>query len=299
MVKMEFPSKDSSIAVLVNIDSCIGCRACQVACQTWNGRAPPQTSFSPTFTNPQGLMANAWKVVMFHEITREKVISFEGAAIRITDAVEMVPIPYNCLHCAAAPCARACPVGAIKVSPEGAVVIEASECIGCGYCADACPYDVPKRGSDGKYYKCTFCVDRIQNGKAPACVEVCPANVFTFTSMENAVKMAREMEASGKKVYGLDVDSYVGGRVRWIFALSSDKASKVFPKQFPEKAVVQTESLREALKSISIPGLGIISAAVFALGVVAWRMDRIRRIRGSKKSGKGSGGNGKGGGGGR
>jgi hypothetical protein len=48
-----------------------------------------------------------------------------------------------------------------------------------------------------------------------------------------------------------------------------------------------------------MPGLGIISAAVFALGVVAWRMDRIRRIKGSKKSGKGSGGNGKGGGGGR
>lgn len=283
MVNMEFPSKDSGIAVLVNIDNCIGCRACQVACQQWNGRAPPQTSFSPTFTNPPKLMANAWKVVMFHEITREKIISFEGATVRISDAVEMVPVPYNCLHCATAPCARACPVGAIKVSPEGAVVIEASECIGCGYCADACPYDVPKRGSDGKYYKCTFCVDRIQSGKAPACVEVCPANVFTFTSMDNAVKLASQMKSEGKSVYGLDVDSYVGGRVRWIFALSSDKASQVFKKQFPEKAVVSTESVREFLKSISIPGVGLISAAVFALGIAAWRRDRIKRVKGSKK----------------
>jgi len=283
MVKMEFPSRDSGIAVLVNVDNCIGCRACQVACQTWNGRSPPQTSFSPTFTNPPSLRADAWKVVVFHEITREKVLSFEGSTVKISNAVDVVPIPYNCLHCATAPCARACPVGAIKVSPEGAVVIEASECIGCGYCADACPYDVPKRGSDGKYYKCTFCVDRIQNGKAPACVEVCPANVFTFTSMEKAVKLANDMRASGKAVYGLDVDNYVGGRVRWIFALSGDKASTAFAKQFPEKAVVRTESIREALKSISIPGVGVIAAAVFALGVVAWRRERIRRIRDNGK----------------
>ncbi|HWQ17516.1 MAG TPA: 4Fe-4S dicluster domain-containing protein [Sulfolobales archaeon] len=295
MVKMDFPSKDSGIAVLVNVDNCIGCRACQIACQEWNGRTPPKTSFSPTFTNPPTLMANAWKVVVFHEITREKILSFEGSTVKISDAVEMVPIPYNCLHCATAPCARACPVGAIKVSPEGAVVIEASECIGCGYCADACPYDVPKRGSDGKYYKCTFCVDRVQSGKAPACVEVCPANVFTFTSMDNAVRLANDMKAKGKEVYGLDVDSYVGGRVRWIFTLSSDKASQAFKKQFPERAVVSTESLRESLKSISIPGVGIITAAVFALGVAAWRRERMKKIGGSrktkeKKQGKGSGG---------
>lgn len=284
MVRMSFPDKGSGIAVFVNIDNCIGCRACQVACQQWNGRAPPQTSFSPTFTNPQSLRADAWKVVYFYEAPAKRTISFEGGTFSI-DTTEMIPIPYNCLHCATAPCARACPVGAIKVSPEGAVVIEASECIGCGYCADACPYDVPKRGSDGKYYKCTFCVDRVQAGKVPACVEVCPANVFTFAPMEKVAAMASEARAGGKVVYGLDVDSYVGNRVRWIFAGSQEKASKAFSQHFPKTATVETESIREVLSSISVPGAGLISAAVVALGAVAWRRDRISRIRreGKKK----------------
>lgn len=279
MVRLTFPNRDSGVAVIVNLDNCIGCRACQVACQEWNGRTPPKTSFSPTFTNPPTLMADAWKVVMFHEVTREKVLSFAGGTVKIADAVDLVPVPYNCLHCAAAPCARACPVGAIKVSPEGAVVIEAKECIGCGYCASACPYDVPKRGSDGKYYKCTFCVDRIQNGLAPACVEVCPANVFTFTTMENALKLAGQMKAQGKAVYGVDVDGYVGGRTRWIFALSGERASQVFARQFPAKATVPTESIREFLRSIAVPLAGLAAAVLAGLGLAAWRRERTKKKR--------------------
>mgnify|MGYP001770635376 CR=1 FL=1 len=279
MVKLKFPSRDEGVAVVVDLDKCIGCRACQVACQEWNGRRALRTEFSPTFTNPRDLDANAWKVVFFNEFPVSKTLSLEGAQLSLS-TVEVIPVPYNCLHCAKAPCARACPVGAIKVSPEGAVVIEASECIGCGYCLDACPYNVPRRGQDGKYYKCTFCVDRIQAGLEPACVDVCPTNVFTFTSMAEAVRIARSAEAQGRRVYGLSLDGYVGGRVRWIFVASKDKADRVFPVMFPERAT-NLNSARELLEGIAIPGLSLVTLFALIVLAVSW----LRARRGSRTGG--------------
>ncbi|MEM0365510.1 MAG: 4Fe-4S dicluster domain-containing protein [Acidilobaceae archaeon] len=276
MVKMKFPDMNEGVAVVVDLDKCIGCRACQIACQEWNGRTPIKTQFSPTFTNPQRLEANAWKVVFFKELQATKRIALQEAQATL-ETVEVVPVPYNCLHCVEAPCAKACPVGAIKASPEGAIVIEASECIGCGYCLAACPYDVPRRGSDGKYYKCTFCVDRIQAKLEPACVSVCPTEVFTFTSMSEAVKIAEKVKEDGRKVYGLSLDSYVGGRVRWIFVASKDKADRVFPAMFPE-IPRNSNIIREYLNNIGLPGLGLLSLIALAILVLSW----IRAKRASK-----------------
>lgn len=280
MVKLRFPSKDEGVAVLVNLDECIGCRACQIACQEWNGRKALRTSFSPTFTNPRDLHAEAWKVVFFNEFPVTKTLKVAEVETSIS-SVDVIPVPYNCLHCTEAPCGRACPVGAIKVSDEGAVVIEPGECIGCGFCQDACPYNVPRRGPDGMFYKCSFCVDRIQAGLEPACVEVCPTNVFKFTSMAEAVNIAKNMEAQGKKVYGLNVDSYTGGRLRWIFTASQEKAGRVFPAMFPESAKTPN-SFRETVESLAIPAAGIISAII--LGLLSFTWLRFKR-KGTAESG--------------
>ncbi len=266
MVGLKFPGKREGVAVLVNLDKCIGCRACQIACKEWNGREPVKTSFSPTFTNPPGLLADTWKVVFFKEFKKKYPTGFEDPYI--------MPIPYNCLHCVEAPCATTCPVGAIKVSPEGAVVIEASECIGCGYCENACPYDVPSRDeATGKYYKCTFCVDRVQAGLEPACVSVCPTNVFEFGDAGEIMDRADRLKSEGKVVYGLDVDQYVGGSVRWIFAASKDKEDAI-KSMFPEKAVVTTNYARGIVNNIIKYGgvLGIVLVGI--LGVIGWRKNR-------------------------
>ncbi|MCS7107467.1 MAG: 4Fe-4S dicluster domain-containing protein [Acidilobaceae archaeon] len=267
-MKVPKPGAREGVAVIVNLDNCIGCRACQIACQEWNGRKAVKTQFSPTFTNPQDLTADSWKVVFFKEFSVTKLLRLAEGDIELKDTVEVVPVPYNCMHCADSPCARACPVGAIKVSPEGAVVIESSECVGCGYCLAACPYDVPRKGSDGKYYKCSFCVDRIQVGREPACVEVCPTNVFTFTSMSEAEKLLAS-EFKDKKVYGLNLDGYVGGRTRWIFVASKDAADKVFPAMFPEKAENVNE-VRDLANEFALPGLGVLALGMLGLLGLAW-----------------------------
>lgn len=273
MVSIKFPKPDEGYAVLVELDKCIGCRACQVACKDWNGRKAEKTTFTGALTSPQNLTANDWKVVFFYEgVTRKSLLTPAGEVA--FSQVDVAPLPYNCLHCAAAPCARACPVGAIKVTGEGAVVINAPECIGCGYCLSACPYDVPRKGEDGKYYKCTFCVDRIQNGQAPACVEVCPTGVFTFGNAGEIAKLAQQRRDAGWKVYGLEADSYVGGRVRWIF-VSSPRKSFAIDKHFADKKPDAAQQLREPIKSLTLVGAGLLALGLAAAGLAAWRKSRI------------------------
>jgi formate dehydrogenase iron-sulfur subunit len=269
MAKIRFSGGDEGIAVIVDLDKCIGCRACQIACQEWNGRKPLKTSFSPTFTNPPDLHSDAWKIVFFYEFPVTRTLRFPETEVSV-NTVDVISVPFNCLHCTNPPCARTCPAEAIKVSPEGAVVQDWSRCIGCGRCLQVCPYNVPRRGSDGKYYKCTFCIDRIQNGLKPACVETCPVGVFTFTTMSEAVEIASKLEAEGKKVYGLNLDSYVGGKVRWVYVTSKDKAEKVYPLRFPE-----IPTISEVLKDITIPGLSV--TAILALALIALSWWRARR----------------------
>lgn len=278
MVSIRFPGRNEGVAVLVRLDRCIGCRACQTACKEWNGLEYSPTEFSPTFTNPQDLQANAWKVVFFSEITREYPTGFADPFIQ--------PVPFNCVHCAEAPCARACPVGAIKVTGEGAVVIEGSECIGCGYCLNACPYDVPRRREDGTYTKCTFCVDRIQNGLEPACVAVCPTDVFEFGPASQVIASAEQERAAGKVVYGLDVDRYVGGSIRWIYSVSQDRAAALNIR-LPERSSVLPNFLREVLNPVIKYGALVGALALAALGMI--HEFKYRRERAKKLQEKGGG----------
>ncbi|ACB39986.1 4Fe-4S dicluster domain-containing protein [Pyrobaculum neutrophilum] len=275
MVSIKFPRPEEGYAVLVDLDKCIGCRACQVACKEWNGLSAERTQFQGVLTSPQSLTSKDWKVVFYYEgATRKRLLTPSGEVA--FSQVEVAPLPYNCMHCVEAPCARACPVGAIKVSPEGAVVIEKDECIGCGYCQMACPYDVPKRGDDGKFYKCTFCVDRIQNGREPACVEVCPTRVFTFGPAKDVIERARQEEAKGRKVYGLNVDRYVGGSVRWIY-VTSERRGFALDSHFADKGKpVAVEEAREVLKPLVTVGGAALAGALAVLGLAAWRRERVQ-----------------------
>ena len=230
MVAQKDPSLTEGYAVLVNIDKCIGCRTCQIACKDWNGRQVVETSFSPTFTNPPDLTSEDWKVVFYYEGTTKKALVTPAGEI-VFEEVDTASLPFQCMHCVEPACAAECPVGAIETTPEGAVVINSDECIGCGTCETTCPFGVPKLSTvDEKSHKCTFCVDRIRNGKMPVCVEVCPTGVFTFGKAKDIVEQAKSMAAQGNVVYGLDV----GGGVRWIY-VASQRKSFAIQQHFAER----------------------------------------------------------------
>ncbi|MEM1663549.1 MAG: 4Fe-4S dicluster domain-containing protein [Pyrobaculum sp.] len=254
--------------VLVDIDKCIGCRGCQVACKDWNGRSVVISPSPRSWAAPTDYTANDWKIVKFREGEAEKRVG--TLSFRQPD---LAAVPLNCLHCVDPPCARNCPARAIETTKEGAVVIVKDKCIGCGYCAASCPFDVPRRGDDGRFYKCTFCVDRLQNGQRPACVEVCPTGVFTFGRLEEIQKMARDEASKGRLVYGINVSGFIGGSTRWIF-VASPRKSFAIKEEFPSDQKVAEMELREQFAKIASLALPIAAVGVAALGLATWRSAR-------------------------
>ena len=98
-------------------------------------------------------------------------------------------LPMMCQHCAEPPCVDVCPTGASFKRADGIVLVDRHICIGCRYCMMACPYkarsfvhepltqqnpEVPR--GKGCVESCTLCVQRVDKGQQPACVEACGKN---------------------------------------------------------------------------------------------------------------------------
>jgi len=80
-----------------------------------------------------------------------------------------------------------------SVSKYGIVDVDATKCIGCGYCATGCPFDVPKfHAKTGKMAKCTLCIDRVEVGLEPACIKACPTGCLNFGTKESMVALGNE-----------------------------------------------------------------------------------------------------------
>ncbi len=115
-------------------------------------------------------------------------------------------LPVQCHHCDDPPCVQACPVQATWKEPDGIVVVDYDWCIGCRYCATACPYwarhfnwkkpelDPADMVTETHYLgnrprprgvmeKCTFCVHRVRKGEQPACLEACPTGARVFGNL--------------------------------------------------------------------------------------------------------------------
>ncbi|KKM25432.1 hypothetical protein LCGC14_1595040 [marine sediment metagenome] len=191
--------------MVIDLDRCMGCRACMEACKIENNTP----------------MENFWMYVF----------RFEEEEYPQTYTWFM---PRPCMHCDNAPCVKVCPVGARFKREDGLTATDWEHCIGCRYCAVACPYGVndfnwrkpsqtfyldwddkdlepviqgevpPYRNPDldrpygveqrriaggGRYKgvveKCTFCVHRIEKGLEPACVANCPVRALHFGDLDD------------------------------------------------------------------------------------------------------------------
>jgi formate dehydrogenase iron-sulfur subunit len=129
---------------------CIGCKACQVACQEWNDVPADLLELTgASYDNTLHLDANNWRHVEF--IEQRKALYLQEDAPPGTPAVEHEPdfrwlmMSDVCKHCTAAPCLDVCPTGAILRTEFGTVVVQPDVCNGCGYCVPACPFGVLER----------------------------------------------------------------------------------------------------------------------------------------------------------
>jgi molybdopterin-containing oxidoreductase family iron-sulfur binding subunit len=185
------PMPGVHFAYALDLSRCVGCRRCVYACVEENNQS----------RDPQ-----------IHWI---KVLSMEKEkGVDLADAdpyyqPDMVPeeghfyMPVACQHCENSPCTKVCPTGATWQEKDGIVVIDYDWCIGCRCCMAACPYGarhfnwaeptIPpnelnpnthylgnRPRSKGVVEKCTFCIQRVRQGRYPACVEVCPVGARKF-----------------------------------------------------------------------------------------------------------------------
>jgi formate dehydrogenase iron-sulfur subunit len=167
-----------TVAKYIDTSTCIGCKACEVACQEWNDLPPLSTQQVGTYQTMPTLDAGFWNLIRFDE--RE----VEGGLMWLMRKDQ-------CMHCAEPGCLEACPApGAIVQYANGIVDVNQDNCIGCGYCETGCPFDVPKfHAKTGKMAKCTLCVDRSSVGLEPACVKACPTGCLHFGTKEDMVAL--------------------------------------------------------------------------------------------------------------
>jgi formate dehydrogenase iron-sulfur subunit len=160
--------------ILIDITRCVGCYACEEAC-------------SERWGNPASDI---------HELSE-----IRNTAVR---QVDNVYVPAQCMHCADPTCASVCPVGAFEKTPEGPVIYDAGKCMGCRYCLQACPFDVPTyqwHSLNPEVRKCDMCYDRIKKGEKPACVESCPAEARIFGPLDELILEAKNRIAADPGMY--------------------------------------------------------------------------------------------------
>ena len=146
-------------AIVVNLNRCIGCFGCEIACKQQNDVA----------------LGEYWNKV--------EIVGPRGDF----PYIKQYWVPTMCQQCTNAPCIDVCPTGASHRDEEtGLVVLNREDCIGCKSCLAACPYGVrwynEKLGTVGK---CIGCVDLVKQGKNPACVDICCGEARIFGDLDD------------------------------------------------------------------------------------------------------------------
>ncbi len=245
---------------------CIGCKACEVACKSWNQLPDDGFHFTGnSYDNTGHLGASTWRHVSFVE--RPVALSQQQSGLGNFSWLLMSDV---CKHCQRAACLEACPTGAIVRTEFDSVFVQPDVCNGCGYCVVACPFGVvDRKEDDGRAWKCTLCYDRLRDDMQPACAQVCPTDSIRFGDVEELQAIARkrveELHAAGvgeARLYGEDAASQPGTEGLNAFFLLLDEP-EVY--NLPPDPVVPTKKAGALWGSVGMAALGL---GAMALGAV-------------------------------
>jgi len=188
--------------ILTDVTKCIGCERCVEACVRQNKLG---ADFPARFKKGDGLSGSRFCSVV--------VAPGSESTVR-----------KQCMHCLEPSCMSACLVGAFEKTADGAVVYDASKCIGCRYCMLACPFGIPRYEYNELLpyvKKCKMNRDCRVDGGAPACVSACPTGATVFGRREDLIEEARrrlkkdparyQQHIWGEKEFGGTCVMYIAG----------------------------------------------------------------------------------------
>ena len=154
-------------AIATDLNRCVGCLACSAACKSAN-EVP---------------IGNFWNKTL-----RIGPNPTKGGSGQFPD-VELYFLTVQCQHCANPACVEVCPTGASHKLEDGTVQIDKSKCIGCQFCAMACPYGVRYLNEEERVVeKCTLCEQKIAQGELPQCVSQCCGMARWFGDLDQGIE---------------------------------------------------------------------------------------------------------------
>ena len=177
-------------AILTDLNKCVGCLACSISCKVINN-VPVGSYWNKVLRvgpNPR-TEGGQWPDVYTYFLT------------------------VQCQHCENPECVHVCPTEASHIAADGTVQIDKSKCIGCQFCAMACPYGVRYLNEEeGVVEKCTLCEQKIAQGELPQCVAQCGGRARFFGDLEQGIE-SFEAPAVGYSADRSYDGLYAGNRV--------------------------------------------------------------------------------------
>jgi formate dehydrogenase iron-sulfur subunit len=249
---------------------CIGCKACEVACKTWNEVPEGGLELSGmSYDNTVSLGASTWRHVAFIEQPAPAIPAAQAPAQpgSTADSMRWLMSSDVCKHCTEAACLDVCPTGALMRTEFGTVVVQDDICNGCGYCVPACPFGViERRESDGGAHKCTLCYDRLGDGLTPACAKACPTESIQFGPLDELRERAQErvtaLQDAGEtraRLYLESPDDGIGGGGAFFLLLDEPEVYGL-----PPDPVVTTRDLPRMWKHVALAAVGLAGAVLAA-----------------------------------
>ena len=192
------------ITFVIDVDRCIGCKGCQVACKVENSVSLGSCRNPVKTIGPVGEYPN----------------------------IQMYFLPTMCQQCENPTCVEVCPTGASYVNHEdGSILIDQTICIGCKSCNNACPYQANTFNEELRVMdKCTMCIQRREQGEVPACVMNCCGGALHVGDVNDPdSEVSRLLRETGEEhIYQLrDFGNHPS--VRYI--LRNDKWIDVLPQE--------------------------------------------------------------------
>lgn len=237
-------------AILYDSTLCVGCKQCEEAC------------------------TKRWGMPYNDQIAAEEKIS----AHKLT-TVGTYGDKFGrklCNHCLEPTCASVCPVRALQKTDFGPVIYDETRCIGCRYCMQACPFQVPTyewTSRTPRVKKCNMCYERQKEGRPTACTEACPAGATICGERDELIREAQKRLAEKPKeyypkIYGI---KEVGG------------TSVLYLSAVPfEKIGLNTSVPNEPVPAMTWRALSVVpdvvSAGATLLGGVYWITHRRQAV---------------------